>query len=156
MTEDARFEDASDRQVKLLAADADDLKVISALTQDAVFAATDLKWEASTRRFILLLNRVRWEDRSVTERPERVRALLIIDDVAAVRSQGVEKGDTNTVLSLLSLDWIAGVDGAGEVQLTLAGDGVLGVRADCINVTLQDVTRPYDAVSGKAPTHPDT
>lgn len=155
MTEDARFEDGVDKPARLIAADADDLKVISALVQDAVASGSDMTWEPANRRFVLLLNRFRWEDRSATQRPERVRALLIINDVTGVKSQGVEKGDADTILSLLGLEWQPGKDADGAVELTFAGDGALSVQTECLNVVLQDVTRPYSAVSGKAPTHPE-
>lgn len=155
MSEDARFEDGVDKPVRLVAADADDLKVLSALLQDAVFSGEDLKWEVSNRRFVMLVNRFRWEDRNATRRPERVRSLLIADDVTGVKSQGVEKGNADTILSLLSLDWEPGADTSGRLLLTLAGDGALAIEADCLNLALHDVTRPYDAVSGKAPSHPD-
>ena len=59
---DARFEDGGDKPLRLKALDADDLTVISSLTQDAIFPATEMKWDRKARRFALLLNRFRWED----------------------------------------------------------------------------------------------
>ena len=35
------------------------------------------------------------------------------------------------------------------------GDGTLAVEAECLNVELRDVTRPYIAPSRKVPQHPD-
>ena len=40
-------------------------------------------------------------------------------------------------------------------MLTLAGDGAIALEVEALEVTLQDVTRPYRAPSGKAPAHPD-
>jgi hypothetical protein len=66
---DARFEDAGEAPVNLVTAmDAEDLAVISALVQDAVFPATEMRWDRRRRRFALLLNRFRWEDREAAER----------------------------------------------------------------------------------------
>jgi len=42
MTEDARFEDGAERPLRLKALDAEDLSVISALAQDAVFPAREM------------------------------------------------------------------------------------------------------------------
>ncbi|UWQ20614.1 DUF2948 family protein [Jannaschia sp. W003] len=152
MTEDARFEDgAADRPLRLWAADADDLRVISALCQDAVLPASEMRWLASERRFAMLVNRFRWEDRAAE--PERVRALLVASDVRRVRGQGVVPGDGDTVLSLLGLEWEAGEDGAGALVLTFAGDGVVRVEADCLDLRLHDVTKPYVAPSRRAPSH---
>ena len=108
----------------------------------------------------MLLNRFRWEDRAAAERVgrgyERVRSLLVIEHVERVRSQGLEPGDTAMVLSLLSLSFEPGPDGAGRVVLTLAGDGAVAVEVEALEVTLKDVTRPYVAPSHRAPDHPDS
>ncbi len=156
---DARFEDGEVGPLNLVARDAEDLRVISALVQDAVLTGADLKWEKAKRRFACLINRFRWEDQSAAEaarRPyERVRALLVIEDAGAVRSQGIDRGDPETVLSILSLDWAAGEDGTGAVTLVLAGDGAVRVEVEALEVTLHDVTKPYLAPSRRKPVHRD-
>lgn len=156
---DARFEDGEAGPLSLVARDADDLGVISALVQDAVLTGADLKWERGKRRFACLINRFRWEDRAAAEaarRPyERVRALLVIEDAGAVRSQGIDRGDPETVLSILSLAWEPGADGTGAVTLILAGDGAVRVEVEALEVTLHDVTKPYLAPSRKKPEHRD-
>ena len=89
---DARFEDGDERPLNLFAQDGDDLGVISALVQDAVLPVTEMTWDRKARRFAVLLNRFRWEDRAAAEaakRPvERVRSLLVVEDVLAVNGQG--------------------------------------------------------------------
>ena len=159
MTGDARFEDGGDRPLRLLARDADDLRVLSALVQDAVLPASEMRWDHKERRFALLLNRFRWEDAPAAERRsrafERVRSLLWIGDVSSVKSQGVPQGDADTVLSLLEIAFHPGADGAGEVHLTLSGDGVIACAVEALEVVLKDVTRPYAAPSGHAPRHDD-
>ncbi|MCZ8133744.1 MAG: DUF2948 family protein [Rhodobacteraceae bacterium] len=156
---DARFEDGEIGPLNLVARDAEDLEVISALVQDAVLTGADLKWDRSKRRFACLINRFRWEDREAAEaakRPyERVRALLVIEDAGAVRSQGIDRGDPETVFSLLSLGWEPGPEGTGAVTLVLAGDGAVRVEVEALEVTLHDVTKPYIAPSRKKPEHRD-
>lgn len=159
MTEDARFEDGGERPLRLMAADAADLEVIAALVQDAVFPAAEMAWQSKRRRFALLLNRFRWEDRETAERSgravERVQAVLAFDDVTRVQTQGVSRGDADTVLSLLTLTFEPGEDGAGRIEMALAGDGGIALEVEAVNVTLQDVTRPYIAPSRKTPNHPE-
>jgi IMP cyclohydrolase len=72
-----------------------------------------------------------------------------------VASQGVSRDDPDLVLSLMALDWTAGEDGTGRITLILAGDGAVAVDVEALEVTLKDVTQPYTAPSGKAPSHPD-
>lgn len=156
---DASFEDGREAPLNLGAEDADDLQVISTLAQDAVFPITEMTWRPSERRFGLLLNRFRWEDKDAAarrDRPfERVQAVLVVDSVLSVASQGVDRSDKDMVMSLLSIDFEAGEDGAGQITLTLAGDGAIRLSVEALDVTLKDVTRPYQAPSGQAPSHPE-
>ena len=155
---DARFEDAAERPLRLLAFDPEDLNVIASLCQDAVFPGLELHWNRRKRRFAILINRFRWEDREAAERRrrpvERVRALLAVEDVSAIRSSGVER-DGDTVYSLLDIGFEPGADGAGIVTLTLAGDGQIELAVEILEVALIDVSRPYVAPSRKVPGHPD-
>ncbi|MEM9582608.1 MAG: DUF2948 family protein [Pseudomonadota bacterium] len=159
MSEDARFEDGVDRPLRLIAEDAEDLQVLSSLVQDAVFPVGDMRWHASKRRFAMLVNRFRWEDATLTRQRdsafERVRCVLAFDDVKHVSAQGVDRSDAEMVMSLLAVDWQPAEDGTGRLELTLAGDGAVALDVECINATLQDVTRPYLAPSGKKPEHPE-
>ncbi len=151
---DARFEDGATRPLNLVARDDDDLAVISALVQDAVLTAGDMRYQKSKRRFTLLINRFRWEDGAIRS-PERVRSLLVLDDVTLVQGQGVDRKDPDLVLSLLSLGFAPGDDGSGVVTLTFAGDGALAFAVEVLDLTLKDVTRPYLAPSRLIPKHPD-
>ena len=156
MTEDARFEDGREAPLNLGAMDAEDLQVLSSLVQDAVFPASEMRWNRSAGQFALLLNRMRWEDGGAARHaPERVQSLLVFDMVRAVASQGVPKGDADTILSLLSLSFEETDAPSGHITLTLAGDGAIRLSVEAIEARLRDVTRPYVAPSRKRPGHPD-
>ena len=154
---DARFQDGGEEPLRLVAQDADDLKVMSTLVQDAVLPVTELKYDAKRRRFALLVNRFRWEDRVEAERVgrayERVRSVMVVEDVIRVQSFGFDRADKDLVLSLLSLDFASGQDGSGRLTLTLAGDGAIALDVEALEIRLDDVTRPYRAPSGKVPRH---
>ncbi|MDA9207325.1 DUF2948 family protein [Octadecabacter sp.] len=155
---DATFEDGAEKPLRLKALDADDLGVLSSLVQDAVFPASEIKWDRNARRFGLLLNRFRWEDATNAERRsrnyERVQSVLVIEDAIKVQSQGVDPREGDMVLSLLSLTFTATDDGAGFIELTLAGDGAIRIEVEALEVVLKDVTRPYVAPSKSKPHHP--
>jgi hypothetical protein len=156
---DASFADGRETPLRLRATDAEDLKVISALLQDAVLPVTEMRLDRRRRRFAMLVNRFRWEDRPAAERGmrayERVQSLLVIDDVLRAATDGIDMADRETVLSILALDFLPAEDGAGRLLLTLAGDGAVALDVECLEVSLRDVTRPYAAPSGNAPRHPD-
>ncbi|SFA96416.1 Protein of unknown function [Poseidonocella pacifica] len=151
MSDDARFEDGFGGPLNVGAVDPDDIKVISALVQDAVFPVTEIRWLRSDRKFALLLNRFRWELGGGA--PERVQSLLVVSDVLNVESQGVDRSQRETVLSLLSIGFEPVADGGGHIVFLLAGDGALRVEVEAVDLRLKDVTRPYVAPSGRAPSH---
>ena len=154
MNDDARFEDGQEAPLNLGVLDGDDLQVVSSLLQDAVFPITEMSWRPNERRFGLLLNRFRWEDEGQQRHgPERVQTVLAVENVLKVASQGIDRGEGDTILSLLSVTFEPGEDGAGHVLLTLAGDGAIRLEVEALELTLRDVTRPYRAPSGKAPEH---
>lgn len=154
---DARFEDGGEAPLHLVAQDPDDLQIISALVQDAVLQVTEMQHDSRRRRFALLLNRFRWEDRAQAEAVgrayERVRSVLVIEDVLGVKSQGFDRADKDLVLSLLSIRFEPGADGTGRLVFVLAGDGALALDVEALDLRLEDVTRPYRAPSGKVPGH---
>lgn len=154
MSEDASFEDGREAPLNLGALDSEDLQVISSLVQDAVLPVSEMSWRPKDRRFALLVNRFRWEDEGRDRHgSERVQSLLVIDHVLRVASQGVNPHEKEMILALLSISFEPGEDGAGQLQLTLAGDGAIRLDVEALEVTLKDVTRPYRAPSGKAPDH---
>lgn len=154
---DARFADGAETPLALLVADPEDLRVASALLQDAVLSISDMRYHSKRREFALLVNRFRWEDRDAAVKAgrayERVRCLVLFQDVLSVQSQGLHQKDEKTVLSILTLEFEPGEEGTGAVRLTLAGDGAVRMQVEALNATLRDVTRPYQALSGKIPTH---
>lgn len=154
---DARFEDGAEAPLRLIAQDADGLGVMSALLQDAVFPITEMRFVKVRRRFALMLNRFRWEDRTAADQAkrgyERVQSVLVFEDVLAVRSTGIVHVERDTVLSLLQLSFQPGADGTGVVTMVLAGDGAIALDIETLDAQLVDVTRPYLAPSGMAPQH---
>ena len=65
--------------LRLIAQDAEDLKLIAAALQDAVGRIGDIRYEPAGRRLTLALNRFRWE--AGVKRGERVRTALQLGGV---------------------------------------------------------------------------
>ena len=156
---DASFNDVDPGPLTLRAEDEADLQVIATLVQDAILPLSEVTYDSQQRYLALLINRFRWEDLELArseKRPfERVRALMVISDVQRVRSDGIDRADSDLVLELLDMRWQAAEDGTGRILLEFAGDGTLAVDVECLNIDLRDVTRPYIAPSGQVPTHPE-
>jgi len=161
MSDDARFEDAPprgpDTPLRLMAQDSADLPALSAVLQDAVFVGADIGFVPARRRLALLITRFRWEDRDQAERArrpyERVRSLLVIEQITALRRAGFDPKDKTAVQALLSLSYQPRDTLGGTLTLILAGGGAIAMDLDTIDITLRDVARPHLAQSPRAPDH---
>ena len=143
------------KPLRLLAEDQDDLTVISAAVQDAVIKAENFRYERSQRRFSLELNRLRWEEtksRSKRQPHSRIRSLLAIDGVLAVKTLGVSKSDPDLVYSLLNISFEPAAEPpGGTLKLLFAGDGELALEVEVLDVTLLD--SDYEWTTRHTPDH---
>jgi hypothetical protein len=140
-----------DQRLKLRATDADDLAVISAMLQDAVIPIDEMAYLPEERRFVLVANRFRWEDVRGEMVPgriyERVHSGLVIDEVRAVKTRGIDQAASDRILSLLAIE---ARDGA--IDLVFSGNTAVRIEVDRIMCHLEDVAEPYP--TRWRPTHP--
>jgi hypothetical protein len=160
-----------DEPLKLRAADAEDLSVISACMQDALICVSDARFVPAERCFILVANRFRWENcpeflkddpdraraKAQCESYERVNCALIFNDVTGVRLANMEPAKDVNVLELLAVTAEQGDPGKGEeeggaVVLFFSGGGTIRLEVDKILCHLQDLGEPWPTKS--RPQHP--
>lgn len=141
-------------ELKLLALDADDLGMISAHMQDAVFKVGDVHWSAKDKSFSFAANRFVWETAGGRRKGfERRRAALVLKRVDAVRSSGVARGNKDEVLSLLAVTFTQKGEGPeGTVELVLSGNATIALDVECIEVALADIGGAWETAS--KPRHP--
>jgi len=130
-------------RLKLAAADAEDLEILSARLQDAVLKLKNVSWQPRKRRFAAVVNRLQWEAGGQT----RVRAGLHFDGVLKVQSQKVKLGADEAVVSVLAVRFVAngGEDPGGVIELVLAGGGAFRLTVECIDAELADMTGAWAA-----------
>lgn len=141
-------------ELKLLALDTDDLGVISAHMQDAVFKVGDVRWSPSEGNFSLAANRFVWEKAGEKRKGfERHRAALVFKRVEAVRSTGIDRNRADDVLSLLAITFTRKGEGPeGLVELVLSGSATIALDVECIEVALADIGGAWETAS--KPRHP--
>ena len=130
-------------RLKLAAADAEDLEVLSARLQDAVLKLKNISWQPKKRRFALVVNRLKWEEGGQA----RVRSGLHFAGVLNVQSHKVKLGADEAVVALLALRFTpnAGEDPGGVIELVLAGGAAFRLTVECIDAELLDMTSPWAA-----------
>lgn len=141
-------------ELKLLALDNDDLGIVSAHMQDAVFKMGDVRWSAAERTLSLAANRFVWEEAGKRRKSyERRRAALVFKRVEAVRSTGINRNRKEEVLSLLAITFNQKGEGPeGTVELVLSGNATIALDVECIEVALADVGGAWETAS--KPRHP--
>ena len=139
---------AATSRLKLAAADAEDLQILSARLQDAVLKLKNVSWQPKKRRFALVVNRLQWESGGQT----RVRAGLHFDGVLKVQSQNVKLGADEAVVSLLAVTFTPNgahengeADPGGVIELVLAGGGAFRLTVECVDAELSDMTSSWTA-----------
>jgi len=140
--------------LKLMALDKEDLSIVSAYMQDAVFKTGDLDYSAADRRFLIVGNRFVWEDAGGRRRRgfERRRAALHFNRVSAVRSRGITRNGDD-VLSLLTVNFVPGDEApAGRIELIFSGDAAVELQVECVEAQLSDLGAAWQ--TGFRPNHP--
>lgn len=140
--------------LKLMALDEEDLAVISAHMQDAVFLSADVTFSKVAAQLQLLCNRFVWEKkRGFFKKPERRRTALIFKRVTAVRSIGIDRATRDEVSNLLSIQFEKTGDGPeGSIVLTLSGGGEIIADVECIEALMSDLSGSWEARA--RPHHP--
>ena len=123
-----------DTRLLLLANEADEVVLISALLQDALVRPVDIAWQPKARRLVLLVNRFRWETSDRT----RVRAALRIESVLRVQRRDWPKGEA--ILDLLAVT----ADG-DHLTLAFAAGATIRAEVECVDVVLEDMSAPWAA-----------
>lgn len=148
--------------LKIMAMDEEDLTVLSAHCQDAVFKAADVTWLAAEQRFLISLNRFVWETAQKAgglkgllgrKSYERHKAVLHFEQVSHVQTKGLSPSDPDTVFSLLSIEFFGNEDGvSGQLELMLADGHSIRLDVDCIEVRLADFDAAWETTN--KPKHP--
>ena len=128
--------------LKLRAADAEDLAVISACLQDALVTVRDLAYASEERTFLLVANRFRWE---TGFRPapgeisyERTLCGITFGEVAAVSYSGFRRSDDGRILSLLAIR-----PGDREIHLEFSGGAAIRLEVARILCHATDLGDPW-------------
>jgi hypothetical protein len=124
--------------LKLRAHDLEDLSVLSSMVQDALAPLGDMAFLRDERRFVIALNRFRWEEAGTFPPFYRTHAGLRFDNVTAVQRRNIAPSDRDSMLSLLSIAYHE-----GTVMLSFAGDKDIRLAVNALAVALEDLDEPW-------------
>ncbi len=130
-----RIKDGLMHKLKLIAADADDLAVISAAVQDAIVNIGGIHFDKTARALTLRMSRYAHETQ---DKSMRVEAGLRIDGVLTVQSRGINRDNPDAFAIILNIEFERTDAISGHLNLLFAGGGVLRVTIEAIDVILAD------------------
>lgn len=144
--------------LKLIALDPEDLRVLSCHLQDAVVRVGDMAYLKSEMRFAAIANRFDWEGAALDADGadgafRRRRSGLRFERVKAARVLGLDLQQKDQALALLAVTFEAGDDPSGAVVLHFAGGAAVRLEVECIEAELRDLgaawstrTKPAHAI----------
>ncbi len=135
--------------LRLVAADPEDIDVVSACLQDSVMKVGDLVYVPRERRFAFVTNRFIWEEGSSRKRGPfvRVRTGVHFDDVTGVKVRNIRQDAKSAVISLLAVRFERESENSDKILLEFAGGGEIVLKVEAVNAVLTDISEPWRAQS---------
>ena len=126
--------------LKLIAKTEDDLRVVSAHLQDAIANTSDIANLTTNKIFLMQLNRFMWEDveKGVFRKNKRIRTILKFENVLKANSKNINQSKKNKFLDFLTIESRQMPDNNYEMKIVFAGDLIIKIIAEIIEVTLDD------------------
>ena len=134
------------KNLKLIANNSEDLKVISAHLQDSIVSTLDIANLKKNRIFLLQLNRFMWEDveKGVFRKNKRIRTVLKFENVLSVLSRNINPKGKERFLDFLTMESNILENKTCEINLIFSGDVVIKIKAEVIEITLDDQGSPWE------------
>tara|TARA_Y100001935_G_C17106838_1_gene408831 strand:+ start:172 stop:615 length:444 start_codon:yes stop_codon:yes gene_type:complete len=134
------------KNLKLIARTEDDLRVVSAHLQDSIANLSDVANLQKNRIFLMQLNRFMWEDieKGVFRKNKRIRTVLKFENVIKVHSKNINQSKKDKFLDFLTIETNLMPDNNYAMKIVFAGDSIIEVIAEVIEVTLDDQGEAWD------------
>ena len=134
------------KNLKLIAKTEEDLRVVSAHLQDSIASISDIANLKKNRIFLMQLNRFMWEDveKGVFRKNKRIRTILKFENVLNVFSKNIDQLEKDKFLDFLAIETIKMPDNNYEMKIIFAGDSIIRVVCEVVEVTLDDQGEAWD------------
>ena len=132
--------------LKLIVRNREDLKVISAYSQDSIVAIKDITFLKKNRIFIMIINRFMWEDieRGINRQSKRIRCALKFEGILKVKSKKINQKNKNKRLECLAIECNEILSKNNEINFFFAGGGVITLISESIEAVMRDLGEPWN------------
>ena len=134
------------KNLKLIARTEEDLRVVSAHLQDSIASVANIANLKKSKIFLMQLNRFMWEDveKGVFRKNKRIRTILKFENVMNVISKNINQRKKDKFLDFLAIETNITPDKNYEMKIIFAGDAIIRVISEVIEVTLDDQGEAWD------------
>ena len=134
------------KNLKLIARTEEDLRVVSAHLQDSIANVSDIANLEKNKIFLMQLNRYMWEDveKGVFRKNKRIRTIIKFENVLKVYAKNINQLKKDKFLDFLTIETIKMPDNNYEMKIVFAGDSVIKILSEVIDVTLDDQGSAWD------------
>ena len=134
------------KNLRLIARTEEDLRVVSAYLQDSIASISDIANLKKNKIFLMQLNRFMWEDveKGVFRKNKRIRTVLKFENILEVHSKNINQLKKDKFLDFLAIESDIMPDNNYEMRIIFAGDSVIKIISEVIEVTLDDQGEAWD------------
>jgi hypothetical protein len=127
--------------LKLIVRNREDLKVISAYSQDSIVAVKDITFLKKNRIFVMIINRFMWEDieRGINRQSKRIRCALKFEGILKVKSKKINQKNKKKRLECLAIECNEILNNNNEINFFFAGGGVITLISESIEAIMRDL-----------------
>ena len=131
--------------LKLTGKNQNDLKIISAYSQDSVVTVKDMVFLKKNKIFIMIINRFMWEDveKGIFRQNKRIRCAIKFEEVIKVESKNINQKNKNKPLECLAIKCSPIFEETYKINIFFAGNSIITVISEVIEVTLHDLGKPW-------------
>ena len=127
--------------LKLIGKNQEDLKVISAYSQDSIVAVKDIIFLEKNRIFVMVVNRFMWEDveKGIYRQNKRIKCAIRFEGILKVKSKKINQKNRNKRLECLAIKCNEILDKNYEINFFFSGGGVITLISEFIEVVMHDL-----------------
>ena len=132
--------------LKLMVRNREDLKVISAYSQDSIVAIKDITFLEKNRIFIMIINRFMWEDieKGINRQSKRIRCALKFEGILKVKSKKINQKNKDKRLECLAIECNEILNKNNEIIFFFAGGGVITLISESIEAVMHELGKPWN------------
>ena len=127
-------------RLKLIGKNIEDLKTISAYSQDSIVKIKDIVYLKENKIFIMMLSRFMWEDieKGVFRNYKRIKSVLKFNFIENVLAKNINQQQKNRNLELLAIKSNYNQNNLYDTSLIFSGNNIILLKSEEIDVMLDD------------------